>query len=119
MMSRPPKHMVDLPVALLGLSRNQNSPVGPQNAKHLNIAKTFNLLYFGNVFYLTYAMFYHSLTNGFSLVGGHTFYNSVVIFRWDTHLNNQLFPSVCQGVSPELKIPFVLCIYLILDAIID
>ena len=29
-MIRPPKHMVDLPFALLGLSRTQNSPVGPQ-----------------------------------------------------------------------------------------
>ena len=59
----------------------------------------------------------------------------MAFFRWGTHLNNQLFPSVCQGVSaserqgvrasgrqgvsPELKIPFILCIYLIFDAIID
>ena len=26
----------------------------------------------------------------------------VVVFRWGTHLNNQLFPSVCQGVRASV-----------------
>ena len=65
--------MVDLLLAILRLSRTQNSSVRPQNAKYLSIAKT--------AFYLNYQMFYHTLTNRFILVGGPTFYNPVLIFQ--------------------------------------
>ena len=39
-----------------------------------------------NILYLNYGLFYHSLTNGFSLVGRPTFYNPVVIFALDMWL---------------------------------